>query len=162
VSWVSRHVIAVAAVLVAVAAMGGVFAFARPTYHPYVMPSPPGDGLSYAEVTYTRADAVHAFAAQGIHLLPGAEEPGMSGAYSRDLLVEVTAFGDRKTVDASGFSNYYTFANGRWSLAPKSCVAGAKNAERWRGNIRVIISCTRAGGASGAWLRRVTLALSRL
>jgi hypothetical protein len=162
VSWVSRHVIAVAAVLVAVAAMGGVFAFARPTYHPYVMPSPPGDGLSYTEVTYTRADAVHAFAAEGIHLLLGAEQPGMSGAYSRDLLVEVTAFGDRKTVDASGFSNYYTFANGRWSLAPKSCVAGAKNAERWRGNVRVIISCTRAGGASGAWLRRVTLALSRL
>jgi hypothetical protein len=162
VSWVSRHVIAVAAVLVAVAAMGGVFAFARPTYHPYVMPSPPGDGLSYTEVKYTRADAVHAFAAQGIHLLPGAEEPGMSGAYSRDLVVELTAFGDRKTVDASGFSNYYTFANGRWSLAPKSCVAGAKNAERWRGNVRVVVSCTRAGGASGAWLRRVTLALSRL
>jgi hypothetical protein len=162
VSWVSRHVIAVAAVLVGVAAMGGVFALARPAYHPYVMPSPPGDGLSYTKVTYTRADAIDAFAAQGIHLLPGAEGPGMSGAYSRDLVVEVTAFGDRNTVDASGFSNYYTFANGRWSLAPKSCVAGAKNAERWRGNVRVIVSCTRAGGASNAWLRRVALALGRL
>jgi len=86
----------------------------------------------------------------------------MSGACSHDLVVELTAFGDRKTVDASGFSNYYTFANGRWSLAPKSCVAGAKNAERWRGNVRVIVSCTRAGGASNAWLRRVALALGRL
>jgi hypothetical protein len=34
VSWISRHVIAVAAVLIAVAATGGIFAFARPTYQP--------------------------------------------------------------------------------------------------------------------------------
>ena len=161
-SWVSRHVVAVAVVGIAVAAIGSVLAFARPTYRPYVMPSPPGDGLSYAKVTYTRADAMHAFAAQGIHLLPGADQPGMKGANSRDLVVVMTVFGDRKTVDASGFSDYYTFANGRWSLAPKSCVAGAKNAERWRGNVRVIVSCTRAGDASSGWLRRVTLALGRL
>lgn len=140
--------------------MGGAFALARPTYHPYVMPSPPSDGLSYTKVTFTRADAMHAFAAQGIHLLGGHAQPGMTDAHSRDLVVEVTVFGDRKTVDASGFSDYYTFANGRWSLAPKSCVAGAKNAERWRGNVRVIVSCTR--GASSAWLRRAELALGRL
>ena len=140
--------------------MGAAFAFARPTYHPYVMPSPPGDGLSYTKVTFTRADAMHAFAAQGIHLLRGDAQPGMKDARSRDLVVEVTVFGDRKTVDASGFSDYYTFANGRWSLASRSCVAGAKNAERWRGNVRVIVSCTR--GASSAWLRRTALALGRL
>jgi hypothetical protein len=35
VSWVSRHVVAVAVVLFAVVAMGGVFIFARPGYHPH-------------------------------------------------------------------------------------------------------------------------------
>lgn len=161
-SWVGRHVVSVAVVAVAVAAMGSVLAFARPTYHRYVMPSPPGDGLSYTKVTYTRADAVRAFASQGIHLVLGATQPGMKGANSADLAVEVTAFGDRKTVDASGFSDYYTFSNGQWSLAPKSCVAGAKNAELWRGNVRDIVSCTLTGGASSAQLRLASLALSRL
>jgi len=33
VSWLSRHLIAVAVVGVAVASVGAVFAFARPTYH---------------------------------------------------------------------------------------------------------------------------------
>jgi hypothetical protein len=33
--WVSRHLIAVAVVLFAVVAMGGVFVFARPGYHPH-------------------------------------------------------------------------------------------------------------------------------
>jgi hypothetical protein len=148
-------------VLGAVAAVGAAFAIARPT-HRYDMPSPPGDGLSYTKVTFTRADAIHAFAAQGIHLLRGGAQPGMKDAHSRDLVVEVTVFGDRKTVDASGFSDYYTFVNDHWSLAPKSCVAGAKNAERWRGNVRVIVSCTRAGGAPNTWLRRAALALGRL
>jgi len=140
--------------------MGGAFAFARPTYHPYVMPAPPGDGLSYTKVTFTQADAMGAFAAQGIHLVRGGAQPGMKDAHSRDLVIEVTVFGDRKTVDASGFSDYYTFANGRWSLAPKSCLAGTKNAERWHGNVRVIVSCT--SGASSAWVRRAQLALGRL
>jgi len=160
--WLTRHVVSVAVLLVALAVMGGVFAFARPAYHPYVMPPPPGDGLSYTEVTYTTADAVNAFAAQGIHLVRGATELGMKGAYSRDFVIEVTVFGDRKTVDASGFSDYYTFTNGRWSLAPKNCVAGAKNAERWRGNVRVIVSCSRAGTAASTWLQRVNRSLAAL
>jgi len=84
----------------------------------------------------------------------------MQDAHSRDFVYEVTVFGDRKTVAASGFSDYYTFASGRWSLAPKSCVTGAKNAERWRGNIRVIVSCTR--GDSDTWLRKAAFALRRL
>ncbi|HEV7215527.1 MAG TPA: hypothetical protein VGP33_10420 [Chloroflexota bacterium] len=105
---------------------------------------------------------MRAFASQGIHLVLGATQPGMEGANSTDLALEVTAFGDRKTVDASGFSDYYTFSNGQWSLAPKSCGAGAKNAERWRGNVRVIVSCTLAGGTSSARLRQASLALSRL
>jgi hypothetical protein len=167
VNWVSRHVAAVAVVLFAVAVMGGVFAFARPTYHPYVMPPPPGDGLTYTKVTYSGEDVKRAFAVSGIKLLgapanaprPAHSEP-MVDFHDKDVVLEATVFGDRKRVDASGFSDYYTFANGRWSLAPKSCVAGAKNAERWRGNVRVIVSCTR--GDSDSWLRKAAVALGRL
>lgn len=169
VSWASRHVVAVAVLGVAVAVMSGVFAFARPTYHPYVMPTPPNDGLSYTKVTYSAKDVKHAFAVSGIKLLgapanaPRPAHPApMVDFHDQDIVVEATVFGNRKAVDASGFSDYNTFVNGRWSLAPKTCVADATNAERWRGNVRVIVSCTRAGGASDEWLRRVTLALSRL
>jgi len=154
---------------VAAAATGSVLAFARPTYHPYVMPSPPGDGLSYTKVTYSVKDVKRAFAVSGIKLFgapANAPRPAhaapMVDFHDQDIVVEATVFGDRKTVDASGFSNYYTFVNGRWSLAPKNCVAGAKNAERWRGNVRVIVSCLRAGGTSNTWLRRAALALGRL
>jgi hypothetical protein len=169
VGWVSRHVVSAAVVVAAVAAMGSVLAFARPTYHPYVMSSPPGDGLSYTKVTYSAKDVTRAFAMSGIKLLgapadaPRPAHPApMVDFHDQDIVIEATVFGDRKTVDASGFSNYYTFVNGRWSLAPKTCVAGAKNAERWRGNVRVIVSCLRAGAASSTWLRRAALALGRL
>lgn len=154
--------VSVVVVLVAAVALGGVFAFARPRYHPDVMPSPPDDGLSYSKVAYTRADVVEAFATRGIHLIRGATLPGMKDAYSRDLVVEATVFGDRKTVDAAGFSDYSTLKNGKWSLAPKNCIAGANNAERWRGNVRVIVSCSRAGTASASWLQRVAHSLADL
>jgi hypothetical protein len=136
------HLVAVAIVVAAVAVLGGVLAFARPTYHRYVMPAPPGDGLSYTAVTSTRADAGRAFAAHGIALQRGPKQPGIADLHTRDSVLEVTVFGDRKTVDAAGFSDYYTFADGAWSLAPKNCVAGAKNAERWRGNVRLIVTCS--------------------
>ncbi|HEV7565620.1 MAG TPA: hypothetical protein VGO31_06640 [Microbacteriaceae bacterium] len=164
-SWVSRHVVAVALIGVAVAAMGGMFAFARPTFHPYVMPTAPND-LPYTAVTYTAADASRAFAEAGVKTR--AVGPRATRSYpmtdlsNKGLTVVVTAFGDPTLVKDSGYSRYYTFVGGHWVNAPRTCSAGAANAERWRGNIRVIVSCTRAGGASGAWLRRVTLALSRL
>jgi hypothetical protein len=63
VSWVSRHVIAVAAVLVAVAATGGVFAFARPTYRPsspYTLVNMNG------QRHYTVAQVRQAFASHGL------------------------------------------------------------------------------------------------
>jgi hypothetical protein len=165
VSWVSRHVVAVALIGVAVAAMGGMFAFARPTFHPYVMPTPPND-LPYAAVTYTAADASRALAVAGVKTRavgPRATRSNpMTGLSNKGLTVIVTAFGDPTLVKDSGYSRYYTFVGGHWLQAPRTCSAGAANAERWRGNIRVIVSCKRAGGASGALLRRVTLALSRL
>jgi hypothetical protein len=63
VSWVSRHVIAVAAVLVAVAAMGGVIAFARPTYRP----SSPYTAVNMnGQRHYMVAQVKHAFASHGL------------------------------------------------------------------------------------------------
>lgn len=164
VGWVSRHVTAVAVISIAVATTGAVFAFARPTYHPYVMPKAPNN-LPYTAVTYSVADARRAFAAVDLRLaphVPRAVTAGITTLWSKGYVVEVDVFGDPKVVKDSGFSDYYTFANGRWSLAPKSCVPGAKNAERWRGNVRVIVSCTASGAAATPWLTRVSRALGRL
>jgi hypothetical protein len=162
---VRGHRLPVAVIAVAVVAAIGVFAFARPAYHPYVMPTPPND-LPYTAVTYTASDASRAFAASGIKLEmrgPRATRSyPMTGLADKTLIVEVTAFGDPQQVKNSGYSAYYTFADGHWVHAPRTCGAGATNAERWRGNIRVIISCTRAGGASSTWLRRAGLALGQL
>jgi hypothetical protein len=155
----------IAAALIVVA---GVFTFARPTYHPYVMPPPPDAGLPYKTVSYSAADATRAFATVRITLLlrTGGPRPArslpMTVLSDKDIVVEVDAFGDPKKVADSGFSDYFTIVNGHWVRAPRTCAPGALNAERWRGNIRVIVSCSRAGGASSTWLRRVELALGRL
>jgi hypothetical protein len=163
---ITRHVVAVAVVLFAVLAMGCVFVFARPTYKPYVMPPPPDAGLPYTHVSYSAADAKRAFAAAGIkienHGPPATRSYPMTSLNTKDLTVEVTAFGDAQQVKASGYSAYYTFVDGHWIHAPRTCSPGARNAERWRGNIRVIVSCARAGGASSTLLRRAGIALSRL
>jgi hypothetical protein len=139
------HLAAVAIVVAAVLATTGVFLVARPQYHPYQMPKPPNDGLSYTTARYTVADARRAFAANGIRLVPGTQSGPIKDFHTRDVSVLVDVFGSRAAVDAEGFSDYYTFANGKWHLAPKNCVAGAKSAERWRGNVRVIVYCTTAG-----------------
>ena len=47
------HLAAVAIVVAAVLATTGVFLVARPQYHPYQMPKPPTDGLSYTTARYT-------------------------------------------------------------------------------------------------------------
>jgi hypothetical protein len=162
---VRGHLLSVAVIAVAVVAAAGVFTFARPGYHPYVMPTPPND-LPYTAVAYTASDASRAFAASGIKLEqrgPRATRSNpMTGLSNKGFIVEVTAFGDPQQVKDSGYSTYYTFVDGHWVHAPRTCGAGATNAERWRGNIRVIISCTRAGSASSTWLRRASLALGRL
>ena len=153
------HLAGVVIVVAAVLAMTGVFVFARPQFHPYQMPKPPGDGLAYTSATYHGRDAQRAFAKAGIVLGRSAKQPGLVGFFNRDLALEVTVFGDRKLVDAQGFSDSYTFVDGHWELAPKSCAPGARNAERWRVNVRVIVSC---GPRAGETLRRASQALATL
>lgn len=156
--------------IVAVALLGvvGVFTFARPTYHPYVMPPPPRAPLPYTKVTYSAADAQRAFRGADIQLVRHTREPIPVGAAPiTDLsnnadIVEVDVFGNPQRVAASGFSDYFNFANGHWLKAPLTCSPGASAAERWRGNVRVIVSCERAGSSAPAWLARINHALATL
>jgi hypothetical protein len=162
------HLVAAALVTIAVVGAAGVFTFAKPAYHPYVMPSPPESALPYTKVLYTASDARRAFAAVGIRLVIHTHEPVPVKAApivdlsTADDVVVVDAFGDPTKVAASGFSDYITFSNGRWVRTPPRCSAGVANAERWNGNIRVILSCARAGSSAPAYLRRIDRALARL
>jgi hypothetical protein len=166
--WLRTHLIAVSVVAVAAVGATGAFTFARPTYHPYVMPPPPRSDLPYTEVSYMWTDAKRAFAESGIRLILHARGPRPAAAppvidlSTKNLVVEVTAFGDPKKVRASGFSDYTRFADGRWVQTPRTCGEGARLAERWGGNIRVIVNCASAGSSASAWLRRVSIALARL
>jgi hypothetical protein len=165
--WLQTHLIAVSVVAVAAVGAAGAFTFARPIYHPYVMPPPPRD-LPYAKASYTAADAKRSFGESGIKLILHSRGPRPAAASpivdlsTKNLVVEVDAFGDPKKVRASGFSDYITFSNGRWVQTPRSCGKGARLAERWGGNIRVIVNCASAGSSASAWLRRVSIALARL
>jgi hypothetical protein len=153
------HLAAVAISVAAVLATTGVFVFARPQFHRYQMPKPPSDGLDYTSATYRGRDARRAFAQVGIVLERGVPSPGIVGFFDRKLSLEVDVFGNRKLVDSQGFSDYYTFVDGHWELASRSCTPGARNAERWRVNVRVIVSC---GPGAGVTLRRASQALAAL
>jgi hypothetical protein len=165
---VRGHPVAASIVALAVAAVGAVFLFARPAYHPYVMPGPPDHGLSYTTVAYDTADARRAFAAQGIALTRRSQGPTIATLGNTGEILEVDVFGERAKVEKAGFYNYTTDAVGRYVHFPRDCasgtpgVDGSYDAELWRGNIRVIVNCDTAGRAGTAWLRRAQRALARL
>jgi hypothetical protein len=70
---VRNHVIGIGVVLVALVAVGGVFAFARPTYHPRVTTR----AVNMAsEHHYKAAHVVGVFARQGIVLRPANTQSG--------------------------------------------------------------------------------------
>jgi hypothetical protein len=152
----------VAVVAVAIAATAAVFAFARPAYHRRVEPAPPDHGLRYTHVAYTAADARRAFAAEGVALIPRWRLPQTTDLSDRGLVVEVTVFGDPKKVAATGFYDYTIDASGQYVHFSKTCANGARDAERWRGNVRAIVSCTAAGAGALTWLGRVERAFARL
>lgn len=162
------HAALVGVVALAVLGLVGVFTFARPTYHPYVMPAPPREPLPYTKVIYSAADAQRAFRSADIQLVRHTHEPIPVGAApiidlsNNANIVEVDVFGNPQRVAASGFSDYFNFANGHWLKAPTTCSPGANGAERWRGNIRVIVSCERSGTSAPTWLARVNRALATL
>jgi hypothetical protein len=164
--WLRTHLLAVSVLTVAAVVVAATFVFARPSYHRLAIPAPPRS-LPYTKVSYTAADAKRSFAATGLKLILHSQPRSVGTApivdlSTKDLLVEVTAFGDPKAVAASGFSDYITFTGGRWVHTPRTCEDGARLAERWAGNIRVIVNCALAGSAASSRLQRVSLALSRL
>jgi hypothetical protein len=165
---VRGHLAVVSIVGLAIAAVSGVFLFARPGYQPRVTPNPPDHGLSYTVVTYSAADARRAFAGTGIALTARSQSPTITTLGNKGDILEVDMFGERAKVEAAGFWDFTTDATGHYVHFPNNCasgtpgVAGSYDAELWRGNIRVIVNCKAAGSAGAAWLRRAQHALAGL
>jgi hypothetical protein len=153
------HQTAVLVVVLGAGAFGAAFAFARPAYHLSVMPR--ANDLPYASVQYSRADAIQAFAAVGVRLTPRSKSGIITTLGSRGDALEVDVFGDPQRVKAAGFRDYLPL-NGRYVHFPRTCGTALPDAERWKGNVRVIVHCTAATGASAAWLRWTERALARL
>lgn len=123
--------------------------------------APPGHALPYTTVSYTAADARRAFKAAGIVLTFRSQSTGVTTLGNPGDVLEVDAFGEREEVERAGFYNY-TQVNGRYVPFPASCADGASAAARWRGNVRVVVSCAAAGDDAARWLLRVDDALARL
>jgi hypothetical protein len=152
------HLAAVAVVVFAVAAVGAFFTFARPAYHPDVVPSPPND-LPYSHVAYHTAQTQVAFASGGVHLTMRSQLPAMDDLSTNDLRVEVTVFGSPGAVRSSGSFDYVLDANRRWVHYPRTCSGGVRSAALWQENVRAIVRC---GAGDTILLRRVHRALAAL
>jgi hypothetical protein len=127
--------------------------------------APHDHGLPYTKASLTAADARRAFAAEGVRLTFRSHVAAMATLGDRRDVLEVDAFGDRKAVERTGFSDYTVVGLGaaaHYAHFPHSCGGGALAAERWHGNIRAIVSCPKAGKAASRWLERVDRALARL
>jgi hypothetical protein len=122
--------------------------------------APRGGGLPYTQASFTAADARHAFGAEGVELSVRSRSVVMTTLGNPGDVLEVDAFADRRTVERSGFHDV-TVSDGRRVPFARDCSSSVP-AERWRGNIRVLVDCARARSAGPGWLLRVERALSRL
>jgi hypothetical protein len=120
----------------------------------------PHGGLPYTKASFTAADAKHAFGTEGVELAVRSRSVVMTTLGNPGDVLEVDAFADRPTVERSGFRDV-TVSDGRRVPFARDCSSSVP-AERWRGNIRVLVDCTRAGSAGPGWLLRVERALNRL
>jgi hypothetical protein len=154
------HLAAVLVVALAVAAFGTAFAFVRPVYRPSAVPSVPDD-LPYSSVSYSARDAVSAFAAAGLRLTLRSTSPAITTLGGRGDTLEVDIFGNSQEVKAAGFHDYVPL-NGHYVHLPRTCRTALPDAERWSGNVRVVVHCNAVGGAAGPLLRRSQQALASL
>ncbi len=122
--------------------------------------APRGGGLPYTKATFTADDAKRAFASEGVTLVVRSRSIVMTTLGNPGDVLEVDAFADRRTVERSGFHDV-TIANGRRVPFARDCSTSVP-AERWHGNVRVLVDCARARAAGSGWLLRVERALSRL
>jgi hypothetical protein len=147
----TRHALAGFVVVLAAGATGGVLAFARPEYKPTVAVAKPWTP-PYTKVSYQPAAVIRGFAADGIRLAVRSHgSTGTTLGNARDVL-EVDVFGDPKALKRAGFSDLV--------LGP-NCVASNRLAERWRGNVRVIVNCAITNDGQ-RWVDRVNHGLARL
>jgi hypothetical protein len=161
--WLRTHAPATAVVGAAATITVVFFAVARPAYRPHVEPRPRDHGLPYTVARYTSADARRAFAAEGVKLSWRSRMPWVTTLGNRGDVLEIDVFRDRGKVEASGFYDYATESStGDYVHFPRACGTSIPVAERWRGNVRVMVSCTAARSNAPAWLRVVTRALNRL
>jgi len=142
-----------------VTAVGAVFTFARPAYHPDVLPDPPTD-LPYTRAAFTPARTQIAFALHGVQLARRSNQPAMTDFSNGDLRVEVTVFGAPEAVQATdGSFDYVLDANRHWVHYPRTCAGGVRSAALWRENVRAIVRC---GDGDTILLRRIARALDAL
>jgi hypothetical protein len=143
-----QHAWAVAVVALGVTVVGLFLTVWRPRYRPSAqkLPSAP---LPYNRVQFTPADAKRAFAAVGVRLVPKSRVPGVVttiGTPNDEF--EVDIFGDPAHVKALGGSpDIITDSHGKYVRIPSTCTTGIPDAERWRGNVRFVISCDNAAHA---------------
>jgi hypothetical protein len=156
------HPAVLVAVAAALAGLAGMLAFASPAYRRAVQNPPRDRGLPYARARYGAADAKRVFAAAGVSLTRRSSSAAVTTLGDGRDVLEVDVFADPKAVEASGFHDDALVPPGRHVRFPRSCGGPVPDAERRRGNVRVLVSCRAAGGGADAWLRRVERALARL
>lgn len=145
---VKQHTWAVALALALALAVAALFlTMWRPGYQASAqkLPSAP---LPYSHVQFTVNDAKRAFAAVGVRLVPKSRVPGTvtTTGTPRDEF-EVDVFGDPARVNAMGSPEVTTDAHGKYVRIPSTCKAGIPDAERWRENVRFVVSCANAAHA---------------
>jgi hypothetical protein len=137
----------------------------KPAAGPRSLPSPPDSVLPYTKVSFTAANARRAFRAEGIVLSHRSRTGAITTLGNPGDVLEVDAFGPREDVKRFGFSDYTVVglgASAHYAPFPRACGGSALVAERWHGNIRVMVNCVKAGPAAPRWLARVNRALARL
>jgi hypothetical protein len=137
------------AVVALVAAVIGLFLTVwRPRYQPSTqkLPSAP---VPYNHVQFTISDAKRAFAAVGVRLVPKSRVPGVVTTIgTRRDEFEVDIFGDPTRVNGLGGSpDLTTDAHGNYVRIPSTCTPGIPDAERWRANVRFVVSCANTAHA---------------
>jgi hypothetical protein len=152
------HLAAVAVVVAAVAATGGVFTAARPTYRPAAPPEAPTD-VPYTHVTNRPAETQVALARRGISLIVRMQSPIATELSTADETVEVTVFGNPEDVERAGSVDYVLDTGRHWMRYPRTCAGGVSKAAVWHENVRAIVDCRTAGTPV---LQRVSRALAAL
>jgi hypothetical protein len=139
---IRQYVWAFALIALAASVAGLFLTVWRPRYRPSTQKLPAAP-LPYSHVQFTAKDAMRAFAALGVKLIPKSRVPDVVTTIgSANAAFEVDVFGDSSQVNALGGSpEIIVDSHGNYVRIPSTCNSGIPDAERWRGNVRVVIRC---------------------